>query len=166
MRPSPTVISLSLTNRSSATASFVPDDLLSRGGDGLKIVGRISDLINVAGKKVNPAQIEEQLLKVPGVREAIVFGRKSSQRNEEVTACVVGDATVNESDLLEFCRKHLSGWQVPKRIFIIDQIPVNERGKISRKELAARFASLESWISRKNVVLTRALQLDRLNRTS
>src|SRR5262249_7824839 len=35
--------------------SFIPDDLLTRVGEGFKIVGRISDLINVAGKKVNPA---------------------------------------------------------------------------------------------------------------
>lgn len=120
---------------------FVPDDVLARGDDGFRIIGRISDVINVAGKKVNPAQVEEQLLKVSGVREAIAFGRKSSQRNEEVAACVVTDSTVNESELLEFCRKHLSGWQVPKRIFLLDQIPVNERGKVSRKELAVRFAN-------------------------
>src|SRR5205807_621915 len=50
---------------------FVPDDLLVRQGDGFKIVGRISDVINVAGKKVNPAEIEEQLLCFRGVREAV-----------------------------------------------------------------------------------------------
>jgi len=35
----------------------------------------------------------------------------------------------------------LSSWQVPKRIFIVDAIPVNERGKVSRRELARRFAA-------------------------
>jgi len=35
----------------------------------------------------------------------------------------------------------LSAWQVPKQIFIIDEIPVNERGKISRRELARRFGA-------------------------
>jgi acyl-CoA synthetase (AMP-forming)/AMP-acid ligase II len=35
----------------------------------------------------------------------------------------------------------LSGWQVPKRIFILDAIPLNERGKISRRELERRFAA-------------------------
>jgi acyl-CoA synthetase (AMP-forming)/AMP-acid ligase II len=39
----------------------------------------------------------------------------------------------------------LSGWQVPKRIFIVDIIPTNERGKISRRELAQQFSErLES----------------------
>jgi long-chain acyl-CoA synthetase len=120
---------------------FVPDDLLAREGDGFKIVGRVSDVINVAGKKVNPAEIEETLLRFPGVRQAIAFGRESTLRNEEVAACVVGNVSVKENELLEFCRKALSGWQVPKRIFIVDSIPTNERGKISRRELARRFSS-------------------------
>ena len=118
---------------------FTPDDLLARCGGGFKIVGRISDLINVAGKKVNPAQIEEQLLQFAGVREAIAFGRKSSQRNEEVAACVITNGKVSAAELIESCRTHLSAWQVPKQIFIVDEIPVNERGKISRRELARRF---------------------------
>ena len=118
---------------------FTPDDLLARCGDGFKIVGRISDLINVAGKKVNPAQIEEQLLQFAGVREAIAFGRKSSQRNEEVAACVITNGKVSAAELIESCRTRLSAWQVPKQIFIVDEIPVNERGKISRRELARRF---------------------------
>jgi long-chain acyl-CoA synthetase len=119
---------------------FVPDDLLARHGDGFKIVGRISDVINVAGKKVHPAEVEAQLARFPGVRQAVVFGRKSSRRNEEVAACVVASSDVRETDLLEFCRTHLSGWQVPKRIFLVDEIPVSERGKISRRELATRFS--------------------------
>src|SRR5438270_2615139 len=127
---------------------FVPDDLLAREGDGFKIVGRVSDLINVAGKKVNPVEIEEQLQRAPGVRKAIAFGRESRLRNEEVAVCVVADVdpgtgltnNLRESDLLAYCRGSLSPWQMPKRIFVVDSIPVNERGKISRRELAKRFS--------------------------
>jgi long-chain acyl-CoA synthetase len=119
---------------------FVPDDLLAREGAGFKIVGRISDVINVAGKKVNPVEVEELLFRFPGVRQAVAFGRESALRNEEVAACVVADASLSESELLEFCRTELSAWQVPKRIFVVDSIQANERGKISRRELAKRFA--------------------------
>ena len=124
--------------------AFVPDDLLVREGNGFKIAGRVSDVINVAGKKVNPAEIEEVLRQFPGVRQAIAFGRPAAAgalRNEEVAVCVAGDVDLTEPKLLECCRKTLSGWQVPKRIFIVDSIPVNERGKISRRELAKVFAS-------------------------
>jgi len=121
---------------------FVPDDLLAHRASGFKIVGRVSDVINVAGKKVNPAEIEEQLLRFPGVRQAVAFGRPAGAglRNEEVAACVVVDVDLRENEILEFCRKALSAWQVPKRIFIVDSIPTNERGKISRRELARRFS--------------------------
>ncbi|HZR05289.1 MAG TPA: class I adenylate-forming enzyme family protein [Candidatus Udaeobacter sp.] len=121
---------------------FVPDDLLARHSSGFKIVGRISDVINVAGKKVNPAEVEAHLLSYTGVRQAVVFGRESPLRNEEVAACVVTAPDVSEMDLLKFCRGALSTWQVPKRIFIMDTIPANERGKISRRELARQFARL------------------------
>jgi acyl-CoA synthetase (AMP-forming)/AMP-acid ligase II len=120
---------------------FAPDDLLSPSGAGFRIVGRVSDVINVAGKKVNPAEVEAELLRFDGVRAAVVFGRESVLRNEEVVACVAASAAVRENDLLEFCRQRLSGWQAPKRIFFVDEIPVNERGKISRRELAQRFSS-------------------------
>src|SRR2546430_5687347 len=130
---------------------FVPDDLLVRQGDGFKIVGRISDVINVAGKKVNPAEIEEQLLCFRGVREAVAFGRPAGAglRNEEVAACVVADVdpstglrtSLSEAELLDFCRSALSAWQAPKRIFIVDSIPTNERGKISRRGLSKRFST-------------------------
>jgi long-chain acyl-CoA synthetase len=120
---------------------FVPDDLLARHGSGFKIVGRISDVINVAGKKVNPAEVEAHLLRFTGVRQAVVFGRESTLRNEEVAACVVAPPGVRETDLLQFCRGALSTWQVPKRIFIVDAIPANERGKISRRELSRQFST-------------------------
>jgi acyl-CoA synthetase (AMP-forming)/AMP-acid ligase II len=119
---------------------FVPDDLLNKTANGLRIVGRTSDMINVAGKKVNPAEVEAQLLRFSGVRQAIVFGSASALRNEEVAACVVAAPGISEAELLEFCRRNLSTWQAPKRVFIVDAVPVNERGKISRRELARRFA--------------------------
>jgi acyl-CoA synthetase (AMP-forming)/AMP-acid ligase II len=132
-------------NQKLGNGVFVPDDLLQRHGSGLKIVGRISDVINVAGKKVNPAEVEAHLLRFKGVRQAVVFGRPTGAglRNEEVAACVRASSDVRESDLLRFCRTELSGWQVPKRIFVVDIIPTNERGKISRRQLARQFSGLD-----------------------
>jgi acyl-CoA synthetase (AMP-forming)/AMP-acid ligase II len=78
------------------------------------------------------------------VRQAVVFGRPAGAgalRNEEVSACVVATPNVSETDLLQFCRGGLSTWQVPKQIFIVDAIPANERGKISRRELSRRFST-------------------------
>jgi acyl-coenzyme A synthetase/AMP-(fatty) acid ligase len=121
--------------------SFLPDDLLSISEAGVRIVGRLSDVINVAGKKVNPAEVEAHLMSHEGVRQAVVFGRQSALRNQEVVACVVAAENTSEAALLEFCRARLSGWQVPKQIFLLEMLPANERGKISRRELARRFAA-------------------------
>ena len=108
---------------------FAPDDLLARAGGGFRIVGRVSDVINVAGKKVNPAEVEAALLAFTGVREAVVFGRSSALRNEEVAACVVADESVIEADLLDFCRRRFSGWQVPKRIFFSWRSPLRNAAR-------------------------------------
>ena len=127
-----------------ANGIFVPDDLLARTERGFKIVGRISDVINIAGKKVNPGEVEAHIIGFPGIKQAVVFGRPAAAgalRNEEVAACVVADVDLRENNLLELCRKTLSPWQVPKRIFIVDAIPTNERGKISRRDLARRFSA-------------------------
>lgn len=120
---------------------FVPDDLVQVTEAGIRIVGRTSDVINVAGKKVNPAEVEAQLLSHPAVREAVVFGRASALRNEEVVACVVAGGKTGEAELLDYCRTRLSGWQTPKQIFMVDALPVNERGKISRRQLASHFSA-------------------------
>jgi long-chain acyl-CoA synthetase len=118
---------------------FIPDDVIAQNEAGLSIVGRVSDVINVAGKKVNPAEVEATLLHHIAVRQAIVFGLESARRNEEVAACVVTEQVIPEAELLDFCRERLSGWQVPKRIFFVEEIPVNERGKTSRRDLARTF---------------------------
>ena len=120
---------------------FVPDDLLEKTQGGYRIVGRSSDLINVAGKKVHPAEVEAEILRCQGVRAAIVFGRESERRNEEIAACVVAKG-LSERELLGHCRARLSSWQVPRRIYFVEAIPVNERGKTSRRELARRYPAV------------------------
>jgi acyl-CoA synthetase (AMP-forming)/AMP-acid ligase II len=118
--------------------NFVPDDLLEKIAGGYRIVGRSSDLINVAGKKVHPAEVEAEILRCEGVREAVVFGRESERRNQEVAACVVAKG-LTEGELLAHCRARLSSWQVPRRIYFVEAIPVNERGKTSRRDLALQY---------------------------
>jgi len=117
---------------------FLPDDLLEKTPAGYRLVGRTSDLINVAGKKVHPAEVEAEILRCPGVHGAIVFGRESKRRNQEIVACVVANG-LGERELLAHCRARLSGWQVPRRIYFVEVIPTNERGKISRRDLARRY---------------------------
>ena len=116
---------------------FIPSDLISQNSRGMALVGRASDIINVAGRKLNPLEVESLLLKFPGVRQAVVFGIPSPLRNEEPVACIAG--AVNEKDLHQFAQTRLSSWQMPKDFWLVDEIPANERGKISRRELAGKY---------------------------
>jgi long-chain acyl-CoA synthetase len=115
---------------------FRPADLLEKWQDGYVITGRTSDLINVAGRKVNPAEIEAVVRRCPGISDVVVLGLTAGLRGEEVAACVVGD--VAEESLRRFCGDHLAAWQIPRRWIPLPEIPVNARGKISRADLRRR----------------------------
>jgi acyl-coenzyme A synthetase/AMP-(fatty) acid ligase len=115
---------------------FRPGDLVASTEAGLWLYGRVSDFINVAGKKLHPSMIEEHLRRYPGVIDAVVFGIPSPNRNEELIAYVVAGPAVTRSQVEEHCRVGLSSWQVPRDIQLVSELPVNERGKLSRAELA------------------------------
>ena len=118
---------------------FVPGDLIQRTERGMFLAGRTSDVINVAGRKVNPIEVEARLAEFPGVRQAVVFGVASELRGEEPIACVVADEGLAPEALLGHCQEHLSPWQVPRDVWVVAEIPVNESGKISRRVLAEMY---------------------------
>ena len=115
---------------------FTPGDLVYRTPQGLALAGRLSDFINVAGRKLNPAEVEMMLRTCPGVREVVVFGVPSVLRGEEPIACVVGDATPQM--LREHCAS-LPAWHIPRDFWLCEALPVNERGKLSRRALAEAY---------------------------
>ncbi len=115
---------------------FIPTDLIRWSGEEMCIAGRASDVINVAGRKLNPIEIEGQIGSHPAVLQAVVFGIPSSLRGEEPVACIVALPGTNATEILRHCHARLSAWQTPKDIWLLDEIPTNERGKISRHRLA------------------------------
>jgi long-chain acyl-CoA synthetase len=114
---------------------FVPGDMIEWTNLGLRLIGRVSDFVNIAGKKVHPAIIEEHLREFPGVVDAIVFGIPSANRNEDLVAYVASN-TVSRRLLESHCREGLSDWQVPREFQFVTELPFNQRGKINRAELA------------------------------
>ena len=124
-----------------AEGGFQPEDLLVRDPGGFRIVGRESDVINVAGKKVNPLEIERVLAQFPGVREAVVCGVEVPSRGEEICALVAASESPDAPALRRHCATHIAPWKVPRRFVTVPEIPRNARGKISRKEIARAFFS-------------------------
>ena len=98
------------------------------------IVGRIKDVIISGGYNIYPEEININLREHSGVAEAFTMGYKSDTWGEQVISCVVPkSAELSESELTGFLRQRLSELKVPKRIFLLDQLPMNARGKIDRQ---------------------------------
>jgi long-chain acyl-CoA synthetase len=120
-----------------AKNEFVTDDLVSLRGEELALNGRASEFINTAGKKVNPREVEAVILQIDGVREAKVFGAEAGARGEVVAAAIVATPDITRDQIREFCRARLSLHKVPRIVKLIDELPLDDRGKIRRAALTA-----------------------------
>ena len=115
--------------------TFTTDDLVEVRDGEIALTGRASDLINTAGKKVNPREVEAVILQIDGVREAKVYGEPAGARGEVVAAAIVAMPDITRELVREFCRARLSLHKVPRIVKLIDEMPVDERGKIKRAAL-------------------------------
>jgi acyl-coenzyme A synthetase/AMP-(fatty) acid ligase len=102
--------------------------------------GRMGDQINVAGRKVSPAQIERILALHPAVRQCLVLGvpSRDADRHESIAAVVTPGGSVNESELRNFLLARLPAWQVPREWRFVHSLAENHRGKVSRVEWRRR----------------------------
>jgi len=116
--------------------SFRTDDLVEIRDGEVVLTGRASDLINTAGKKVNPREIEAVILEIDGVRQVKVYGEPAGARGEVVAAAIVATPDVTREHVRQFCRARLSLHKVPRIVKLIESIPTDERGKIKLAALA------------------------------
>ncbi|MGE3311097.1 MAG: class I adenylate-forming enzyme family protein [Limisphaerales bacterium] len=124
-------------------------DLVEVSHSGVSLLGRATDLINVAGRKVAPETIERAVSAIPGVAACLVFGvpEQVAGRNEHIVAIVApsGDAASGldldriRADLLQ----GLPAWQIPREWKVVEKIPANTRGKISRDAWRQRYLAGE-----------------------
>jgi acyl-CoA synthetase (AMP-forming)/AMP-acid ligase II len=122
---------------------FYPGDLATvdeRGYVFLK--GRFKDMIIRAGVNIYPTEIEAILLGHAAVTEAAVVGWPSREFGEEIAAFVTVSGPVGESDLVGLCRRELAPYKVPRRIFVVDELPKSSLGKILKSALGERLPSL------------------------
>ncbi|HKN47453.1 MAG TPA: fatty acid--CoA ligase family protein, partial [Candidatus Polarisedimenticolia bacterium] len=115
---------------------FVTSDLGRIDETGrLHLLGRLDRLINVSGRKVNPAEVEEVLRGLPGLLEAVVFGTPDRSRGEAVCACLVAGKGLTREAVLTACRARLAPFKIPRRIEFVDALPLTARGKTDRRAL-------------------------------
>jgi len=104
------------------------------------IVERKKDLIITGGFNVYPKEVEEVLYLHPAVEEACVVGIPDDYRGEAVKAFVKlrEGRTAGETDIIAFCREHLTPYKVPRSVEFVTEFPKSAIGKILRRELRQR----------------------------
>ena len=136
-------------NRPEATAAAVVDgwfrsgDLGTVGEDGyVTIVDRTKDMILRNGYNVYPREVEEVLAAHPDVARVAVFGLPHASHGEEVTAAIVlvAGAEADEEALIAYAGEQLAAYKYPRRIEIVEELPLGPSGKVLKRELVARYS--------------------------
>ena len=126
------------------TAAAIGPDGFLRTGDIARIddrgyvyiVDRKKDMIIVSGFNVYPNEIEDVVMMHPGVREVGAVGVPDAKSGEAVKIVVARkDASLSAEELIAHCRKHLTGYKMPRHVEFRETLPRTPIGKILRREL-------------------------------
>jgi long-chain acyl-CoA synthetase len=132
-----------------ATAESLPGGELRTGDVGFMdeqgwfyLVDRKKDMINAAGYKVWPREVEDVLYGHPAVREAAVVGVPDEYRGESVKAFVSlkPGSSVTPEEVIAFARERMAAYKYPRTVEIVEELPKTTTGKILRRELRDRDA--------------------------
>ena len=106
------------------------------------LVGRSKDLIITGGYNVYPKEIEMLLDDLAGVEESAVIGLPHPDFGEAVAAVAVPRKGVmlSEATLLAQVKEQIANYKVPKRLFIVEQLPRNVMGKVQKNLLRDQYA--------------------------
>ncbi|MDS1115825.1 AMP-binding protein [Gordonia westfalica] len=101
------------------------------------VIDRSNDLINAAGYKIWPFEIEQVLQSHPAVLETAVVGIPDDYRGESTRAYVAlqPGAEVAATELIEFCRERMAAYKYPREVEIVGALPRSATGKLLRREL-------------------------------
>jgi acyl-coenzyme A synthetase/AMP-(fatty) acid ligase len=108
----------------------------------LTLTGRVDELINVGGNKIDPGIIEAVLDAQPGVQESVVVAVPGEQGVPVLIGMVVTSGPFDEEALKKACLDKLGAKYVPRRIRRAEGLPRNAGGKIMRREITERVAQL------------------------
>ena len=139
----PQVMSKYWNNPEETKNSFTADGFFKTGDIAiikengfLKIIDRKKDMIISSGFNVYPNEIEDYVSQHPDVRECGVIGVNDSNRGESIRLFIVKDKkSLSEREVINFCKKGLAIYKIPKKVIFIDEIPKNNVGKILRRKL-------------------------------
>ncbi|MFQ5343510.1 MAG: long-chain fatty acid--CoA ligase [Anaerolineae bacterium] len=101
------------------------------------IVDRVKDMINAAGFKVYPAEVEQVLYRHPAVHEVAVYGVADPVKGEAVKAAIVlrEGATATAEEIIQYCRDNIATYKAPREVEFVTEIPKSAVGKILKRVL-------------------------------
>ena len=111
------------------------------GAGYLRLSGRAKDLIITGGLNVYPKEIEERIDRLPGVEESAVIGVPDPDFGEAVVAVIVprDGAGVHAADVIGALRGEIASFKIPKRVYVVDELPRNAMGKVQKNVLRATY---------------------------
>jgi malonyl-CoA/methylmalonyl-CoA synthetase len=124
---------------------FITGDLGKIDGKGyVHIVGRGKDLVISGGFNVYPKEIESEIDAMPGVIESAVIGVPHADFGEGVTAVLVCSkgSEVSEASVLKALDGRLAKFKMPKRVFVVDELPRNAMGKVQKNILRDTYGKI------------------------
>ena len=137
-------------NMPEATAEvFLPDGWFLTGDIGhldeegiLYITDRKKDMIIMSGWKIYPTEVENVIIQHPSVADVAVFGVPDERKGEVPVAAVVQKpgTRIDEAALEAYCRDHLAGYKIPRRLMIVDALPRVHGWKLLRRTLREQFS--------------------------
>jgi acyl-CoA synthetase (AMP-forming)/AMP-acid ligase II len=101
----------------------------------IELLGRESDVINVAGLKVVPSDVEEVLAEYPGVKDCKVYAGTGKTGNQFVKAAIAADESFDEAKFRQYCVQQLAFYKQPVKIARLAALPRNAAGKIIKDQL-------------------------------
>jgi acyl-CoA synthetase (AMP-forming)/AMP-acid ligase II len=102
----------------------------------LTLLGRVTSFVNVAGRKVQPDEVEQVLRTMPGVRDVRIVAAPDTRRGQQIVACVVtSDIAVTPLAVRQFCAARLAPYKIPRSVVFLNAIPLTARGKTDRAAL-------------------------------
>jgi oxalate---CoA ligase len=139
----PSVVDRYLDNPEATAAAFRDGwfrtgDIGALSADGyLTLVGRVKELINRAGEKISPYEVEDVLLSHPAVADAAAYPVPDETYGEQVGAVVVLGREATLAELAAHCAERLAAFKRPVRVTVLPEIPKGPTGKVQRRNLAA-----------------------------
>ena len=111
------------------------------------IEDRKKDMILVSGFNVYPNEVESVAVTHPGVLEAAAIAQADEKSGEVVALFIVKkDPNLTEQEMIEHCRKALTGYKVPKHVYFRKDLPKTNVGKILRRALREELPKIDSYI--------------------